>query len=72
MNDKVAAMMPLVDFLGAALGSATEVVLHDLTEPESSVVKIVNGHVSGRNVGAPPPTSLARWPTATRTRASAT
>ena len=41
MNDKVAAMMPLVDFLGAALGSATEVV-------------------------------LARWPTATRTRASAT
>lgn len=53
MNDKVAAMMPLVDFLGAALGSATEVVLHDLTEPESSVVKIVNGHVSGRNVGAP-------------------
>ena len=53
MNSKIAALMPFVDFLGAALGSATEVVLHDLTEPGNSVVKIVNGHVSGRNVGAP-------------------
>ena len=38
MNSKIAALMPFVDFLGAALGSATEVVLHDLTEPENSVV----------------------------------
>ena len=53
MNSKIAELMPFVDFLGAALGSATEVVLHDLTEPGNSVVKIVNGHVSGRNVGAP-------------------
>ena len=53
MNEKIASMMPFVDFLGAALGSATEIVLHDLSEPGSSVVKIVNGHVSGRNVGAP-------------------
>ena len=53
MNSKVAAFVPFVDFLGAALGSSTEVVLHDLTEPDRSVVKIVNGHVSGRNVGAP-------------------
>ena len=53
MNSKIAALVPFVDFLGAALGSSTEVVLHDLTEPERSVVKIVNGHVSGRNVGAP-------------------
>ena len=52
MNSKIAELMPFVDFLGAALGSATEVVLHDLTEPGNSVVKIVNGHVSGRNVGA--------------------
>ena len=53
MNSKLAAFVPFVDFLGAALGSSTEVVLHDLTEPDRSVVKIVNGHVSGRNVGAP-------------------
>lgn len=53
MNDKVAALIPFVDFLGAALGSSTEVVLHDLGDPSRSVVKIVNGHVSGRTVGAP-------------------
>ena len=53
MNEKVAQLMPFIDFLGAALGSATEVVLHDLTDPDHSVVKIVNGHVSGRTVGAP-------------------
>ncbi|MRS90064.1 hypothetical protein GJV04_08435 [Enterobacteriaceae bacterium RIT714] len=29
----------------------TEAVLHDLTRPESSVVHIVNGHVSGRKEG---------------------
>ena len=53
MNDKVAALIPFVDFLGAALGSSTEIALHDLEDPSHSVVKIVNGHVSGRTVGAP-------------------
>ncbi len=53
MNEKVAELIPFVDFLGAALGSATEVVLHDFSDPEHSLVKIVNSHVSGRSVGAP-------------------
>lgn len=53
MNRRVAELVPLVDFLGAALGASTEVVLHDLADPDHSVVKIVNGHVSGREVGAP-------------------
>lgn len=53
MNEKVEALIPIVDFLGVALGSSTEVVLHDLSEPEHSVVRIANGHVSGRTVGAP-------------------
>lgn len=48
--DRVA---PLVDFLGAALGPRTEVVLHDLTSKERSVVAIANGHISGRRVGSP-------------------
>lgn len=60
MHDKVRALVPLVDFLGAALGSATEVVLHDFTgDLDHSVVKIVNGHISGRKVGSPA-TNLAR------------
>ncbi|MFQ3395325.1 PAS domain-containing protein [Enterobacter mori] len=48
----------LTDILSAAMDSliATlfynqEIVLHDLTTPEHSVVKIINGHVSGRKVG---------------------
>lgn len=47
----LAALVPIVDVLGTVVGENVEVVLHDLTRPESSVVKIVNGHVSGRAVG---------------------
>ena len=38
---------------GSIVGRNTEIVLHDLTKPESSVVAIVNGHISGRSVGSP-------------------
>lgn len=37
--------------LKATLPTNTEVVLHDLTQPQSSVIGIVNGHVSGRQPG---------------------
>lgn len=43
----------LVEFLGKALGPDYEVVLHDLTDKNRSIVAIANGHVSGRSVGAP-------------------
>lgn len=39
--------------LECSLNQHTEVVVHDLTRPESSIVGIVNGHVSGRRPGAP-------------------
>lgn len=42
-----------VRMLGSVLGRNTEVVLHDLTRPEHSVLAIVNGHISGRQVGSP-------------------
>ena len=42
-----------VRMLGTVLGRNTEVVLHDLTRPEHSVLAIVNGHISGRQVGSP-------------------
>lgn len=47
----LAALQPIVDVLGTVVGENVEVVLHDMTRPESSVVKIVNGHVSGRSIG---------------------
>ena len=39
--------------LGAYLGEAFEFVLHDLSDLEHSVIKIINGHHSGRKEGAP-------------------
>ena len=44
----------LIHFLGKALGSNTEVVLHDFCGEESTIVAIENGHISGRKVGDEP------------------
>lgn len=43
----------LVEFLGKVLGPDYEIVLHDLTDEKYSIIAIANGHVSGRNIGAP-------------------
>ncbi|WP_196593217.1 helix-turn-helix transcriptional regulator [Pectinatus sottacetonis] len=43
----------LVDFLGKSLGNRYEVVLHDLTVPEKSIIAIANGDISGRKIGGP-------------------
>lgn len=43
--------IPLVEFLGKALGEHCEVVLHDVSDPEHSIVAIANGHLSGRSIG---------------------
>ncbi len=53
MNKTVESYISLVEFLGKSLGSQYEIVLHDLTNLESSVIAIVNGEISGRKVGAP-------------------
>ena len=39
--------------LASVIGRNTEILLHDLTCPERSVVAIANGHISGRHVGSP-------------------
>lgn len=43
----------VVEGIARTFGSRCEVVLHDLRDPAHSIVKIVNGHVSGRAVGGP-------------------
>lgn len=46
--------VPLVEFLGAFLGENYEVVLHDVSEGDRSVLAIANSeNISGRKVGAP-------------------
>ena len=38
--------------LECTVNQHTEVVVHNLRQPESSIIEIVNGHVSGRHVGS--------------------
>lgn len=41
----------LIQGLAAALGKNCEIVLHDFSDPERSIVAIANSHVTGREVG---------------------
>ena len=41
----------MADGIAAQFGSKCEVVIHDVTTMDHSIVYIVNGHVSGRKVG---------------------
>ena len=43
--------VPMADMLVQTCGPACEVVLHDLTTPQRSVVYVANGGVTGRQVG---------------------
>ncbi len=53
MNKTVAGYLPLMDFLETVLGPTSEIALHDLTDPDHSLVAIKNSGISGRSVGAP-------------------
>ncbi|MYM67149.1 hypothetical protein GTP45_09935 [Pseudoduganella sp. FT55W] len=46
------ALRPVVPMLAAMAGPHLEVVLHDVSKPENSVIAIANGHISGRSVGS--------------------
>lgn len=50
-DDLLATLCGVADALASTVKGDTEIVVHDLRRPESSVVKIVNGHVSGRSLG---------------------
>ena len=49
--DSIRDVFPLADFLAEAIGDSAEIVVHDVTDLESSVVYIRNGALSGRNIG---------------------
>lgn len=51
MNPLLRSYVPLMDMLGATFGQDCEFILHDLADPEHSVVYVVNGSVTGRKVG---------------------
>lgn len=44
--------IPMVDFIADICGPKYEVVLHDVSKPESSVIAIRNNHITGRKIGS--------------------
>ena len=52
-NPLLQQYIKLTEFLGLALGPDYEVVLHDLTNKDHSIIAIANSHISGRKLGAP-------------------
>ena len=51
MNKELEKYFVMADTIQETYGSTCEVIIHDLTEPKSSVVHVANGNVTGRKVG---------------------
>ncbi|KGR79914.1 helix-turn-helix transcriptional regulator [Ureibacillus manganicus] len=51
MDSNVQQYIPVADVIAKTFGSDVEVVIHDLTIPQNSVVYTINNHVTGRQVG---------------------
>ncbi|PKP62009.1 hypothetical protein CVT91_01080 [Candidatus Atribacteria bacterium HGW-Atribacteria-1] len=49
----LARFIPIVKAIAKTFGKDCEVLLHDASNLESSIVMIENGHVTGRKVGSP-------------------
>jgi predicted transcriptional regulator YheO len=51
--DNLKPYLSIAKMVGYSFGRNCEVILHDLSIPQKSVVFVVNGHVTGRKVGQP-------------------
>jgi len=52
-NSELKKYIPLVETIAEMFGSRCEVVIHDFSNPQHSIVKIENGYITGRKVGDP-------------------
>jgi predicted transcriptional regulator YheO len=43
--------IPIMELIGNTFGKNCEVVLHDFSDPQHSIVNIINGNVTGRKIG---------------------
>lgn len=50
-NKELKKYIPISDLIAKTFGRNCEVVIHDLTVPQNSVIYAVNNHVTGRKVG---------------------
>lgn len=53
LNPILRSYIPVVEGISKTFGKNCEVVLHDFSKMQSSIVAIENGHVTGRSVGSP-------------------
>lgn len=51
ISKKLIPYKALADMIADSFGKKCEVIIHDLSTPQSSVVYVVNGHITGREVG---------------------
>lgn len=51
IRDSLKPYIPLADMLTRTFGKGCEVVIHDLTDPQHSVVYVANNTVTGRQIG---------------------
>ncbi|MBE3579807.1 MAG: PAS domain-containing protein [Caldanaerobacter subterraneus] len=49
------SIVPMVESIANTFGKNCEVALHDLSSPQSPIIAIANGHVTGREKGSPLP-----------------
>lgn len=62
MNPILKIYIPIVQAISLTFGKNCEVVLHDLSGVQNSIIAIENGHVTGREVGGPiTDFALASW-----------
>ena len=53
INHLLVSFVPVVKGIAKTFGKNCEVLLHDVSNLESSVIMIENGHVTGRKIGSP-------------------
>ena len=53
INPILLSFVPIVKGIAKTFGKDCEVLLHDTSKLESSVIMIENGHVTGRKIGSP-------------------
>jgi predicted transcriptional regulator YheO len=58
----IKSLIPIVKTIAATFGKNCEIVLHDFSGPQHSIILIENGHVTGRKIGDPiTDFALASW-----------
>lgn len=51
ISSDLKAYIPLADMISSSFGDICEVVIHDLKDPQNSVVYVSNGNITNRKVG---------------------